>query len=51
MQINLRNRLLLKVSINPKYSSFLVYVVVNFLSQLIFIFPFLEGVVMNANDF
>ena len=39
------------MSINPKYSSFLVYDVVSFLSLLIFIFPFLEGMVMNANDF
>ena len=28
-----------------------VYVVVNFLSQLIFIFPLFLGTIMNANEF
>ena len=28
-----------------------IYVVVNFLSQLIFIFPLFLGMIMNANEF
>ena len=44
---NTRSSLLVHIPLGPSVR----YVVVNFLSQLIFIFPLFLGMIMNANEF